>query len=141
LREAADREHFRRLWERRQASYLRLAVWALEVERSVEQFTAGSDWRPPSTLPSESLAELLIYADYEVYAKSEYLRGYAEQTAHNLDRFSKQLDLNRLRGESGLLGSLQEDARRLSFLVREYALRPPAWHEPIPQTAQVPEAV
>lgn len=133
LREAADREHFRKLWDRRQASYLRIAIWVLEVQRSIESFGDGLEWEPPPTLPIESLAELLIYADYEVYAKSEFLRGYAEQTAQNLERFGKQLGIDRLREEK-FLDTLREDARRLGFLVREYALRPPVWREPIALT-------
>ena len=128
LRETSDREHYRRLWERRQAGYLTLTLWVLEVRRSIESFRNGSTWTPPAALPLETLAELAIYADFEVYAQSELLRGYAESIVKNWDILAEAVALE---DAKDFLKSLDEKARQMSLLVRTFALRPPAWREPI----------
>lgn len=129
VRDAAEREHFARLWEKRQEGYLQLARWALGVRNSIKTARNQSDWTAVESLASETLAQIVVYADFDVYRLGEFFRGRYEQLARRLEEFRDAIPTeSRMR----LLDSIHDEAWELIHAVRRNALRPPDWREPIP---------
>lgn len=126
---AVEHEHFARLWEKRQEGYLRMAKWALEVRQSIKTTQGHGDWTAVESVPLDTLAQVFVYADFDVYRQGEFLRGQYEQTVENLEEFRDALTTE---SRAKLLESIDEGAWRLIHTVRENALRPPDWREPIP---------
>lgn len=126
---AAEREHFARLWEMRQEGYLSLARWALGVRRSIQTARDHGDWTAVESVTLDTLAQILVYADFDVYRRGELLRGQYEQTVENLEKFR---DAVTPESRMKLLESIDDDAWGMIYTVRENALRPPDWREPIP---------
>lgn len=135
-RDIAERDHFARLWQTRQESYLRLTTSAVKVRRALRAARRGGDWQPPDSLESEALAQILVYADFDVYREGELFRGGYEQSVENLERFRDQLTPE---SRTRLLERIDEDAWALIHTVREHALRVPEWREPIPLHPQSEE--
>ena len=131
---AAEREHFARLWEKRQNGYLELAEWALRVRLSVRHAETSNDSAPLESLALETLAQVIVYADYDVYARGDFLRGSYEQLVENLERLQGSIPAE-VRTE--LLRRMYDEAWSLIHAVREHALRLPDWREPIPLHPQV----
>lgn len=129
FREAAEREHFGRLWERRQESYLKLVKWALEIRDSINNFDDPTTWSTPPPLSLETLSQVVTYADFDIFSRGEMLRGRFEQTVKNLRNLHHQLPRDSWRK---MLDDIDNEAWRLVGIVREHALRPPDWREPIP---------
>lgn len=124
-----EREHFARLWEKRQDGYLELATWALRVRRSIQTAKDADDWAALESLRSETLAKIFVYADHEVYARGDGFRGTYEAVVETLDLARRELPAQ---ARSDRLERLDEQAWALIHAVRENALRIPNWREPIP---------
>jgi hypothetical protein len=128
-RYALEQEHLRRLWDRRQAGYVAAARWALDIYVSQQEARDQGEIRRVPTLDLGLLAELRIYADHEVYANSELLRGRYEKVWVNAKRFEAELPPDFVSKE---LMSLAPEAHDLTMLIRQNALQLPDWREPIP---------
>src|ERR1700743_366474 len=130
LLEAVDREHFRKLWEMRQKSYLEIATWALALRESIRLARESIwSWNPPILSESENLmAALYLYAASSIYDKAGMLHGGVSSTVEDIE-LHKEAGPEAFRE---LLESYNEEAWQLVMLIREYALQPPAWREPIP---------
>jgi hypothetical protein len=126
---AAEREHFSRLWEMRQEGYLQLARWAISLRHNIRTARDHGNWTAVESVPLETLAQIFVYADFDVYRQGEFLRGQYEQTMENLEEFRDALTTD---SRVKLLESIDDGAWKLIHAVRENALRPPDWREPIP---------
>jgi hypothetical protein len=139
LREATEREHLRSLWERRQSYYLELAVWLLTLRATARSYAdEGRDGLTlPGPLASGDLAGVFLYADHEVYAGAEMLRGQVESLLEHA-QLLKELPADRMKD---MLIRLSDEAFDLLMKVRELALQAPAWREPIPRSVHVDATV
>jgi hypothetical protein len=129
ITEAVEREHFARLWDVRKDSYSRLAAWLMEFRENIRTYRDDVPWTPQGKLESLMLGQIIIYGDYEVYAKAELLRGGYEATVDNQRTFGDQMPPGFMKER---LEQFSEDAFQLLMVVREEALTLPDWGEPIP---------
>lgn len=128
-RYAIEQEHLRRLWDRRQAGYVAAARWALDIYVSEREASNHGEIRRVPSLDLGLLAELRIYADYDVYARSDVLRGSYETMMDNTKTFEAALPPDYVRKG---LARLAAEAHDLTMLIRRNALQLPDWREPIP---------
>lgn len=124
-----EREHFTRLWDVRKDSYSRLAAWLVELRENIRTYRDDAPWTPHGKLESLMLGQIIIYGDYEVYAKAEMLRGGFEQAVENLRNLEDEMPAGFMKKQ---LERYSEEAFQLLMVVREEALTLPDWGEPIP---------
>jgi hypothetical protein len=57
-----------------------------ESGRSIRAVQDHGDWSAIDSVSLDVLAQLLVYADFEVYRQGDFLRGEYEQTVENLEK-------------------------------------------------------
>jgi hypothetical protein len=127
--DSIDRDHYVRLWEARKASYCALAAWLVEFRENIRAYEPDGHWSPTPPLESGTVGQIVVYGDYEVYARSESLRGGFAQTMENVVSLGPMIPDGYVAAQ---LTQYSDDAFRILMTVREEALTLPDWGEPIP---------
>jgi hypothetical protein len=129
------REHFGRLWETRKEGYLDIGKWVIDVREAIRTARKkGGEWAPVDSISSKTMSHLFIYADHDVYAKGDGIRGRYRAVLEMLEDYPKMMTPE-LRQKS--LDRVDNAAFALIHTVRESALRQPDWSAPTPASDTV----
>ena len=128
------REHFGRLWETRKEGYLDIGTWVIDVREAIRTARKKGEWAPVDSLSSKTMSQLFIYADHDVYAKGDMLRGRYRAVLEMLEEHPNVMT-SELRQKS--LDRVDNAAFELILTVRENALRQPDWSASTPASDTV----
>jgi hypothetical protein len=130
-----EQAHLDRLWDHRQEGYLKLATRALELREAASLARDSQASGRVDSLALDTLAELSLYADWQVYKSGEFMRGSYEGL---MDGFELLAESEQLTPEhrQQLLDDVDERARQLVFEIRQHAQQLPEWREPISLRAE-----